>query len=625
MKARLGLLWLCGVLSCNAQDTGWGHYGGDIGGSRYSPDRQINPRNIARLKEAWVYHTHALEPASDSNRKAAFEATPILFEGLLYLSTPYNQVIALDPASGAERWKYDPKLDRSRDYSEVTSRGVSAWRDSKAKRSAACASRIFEGTLDARLIALDAITGKTCQAFGNHGQVDLTKDVNLRDVGNYQVTSPPVIVGEIVIVGSSIGDNRAVELERGIVRGFDARTGVLRWSWDPIPWARDQKIRTGAGNAWAPLSADPERDLAFIPTGSASPDYYGGFRPGDDKWANSVVASRASTGEFVWGFQTVHHDLWDYDVAAQPSVFAWGKGKAVAVATKTGMVFLLDELTGKPIYPIDERPVPQNSVSGEETSATQPFSSLPALVPQRLGAEEIFTGLPAGSDYCAAKLRASHGAQVFTPPSVEGIVQIPGGVGGVNWGSVAVAANEGLLVANTNNLPFIVRMIPQERWTSTRMEARNNRLEGEFGRQQGAPFAMFRDPLILREGRKVIAPCIPPPWGTVVALDLRAKKIRWQVPLGTLVPGQNSGSINLGGPIVTAGGLVITGAAMDNLLRVFDLNTGTEIWKTELPASAQATPMTYIFRGKQYIEISAGGHGKLGTKQGDAVVALALP
>ncbi len=617
MKPLLTVLLAAGITS-GADD--WPAYGRDAGGMRYSPLRQIHKGNVAALKVAWTYHTHALEPASDSNAKAAFEATPILFEGNLYLSTPFDQVIALDPATGAERWKYDPDVDRRSNYSEVSSRGVSAWADPKAAAGAPCRSRIFVGTIDARLIALDARMGKRCRDFGVEGAIDLTRDVNLRDRGDYQVTSPPAIVGDVVITGSSIGDNRAVDLERGVVRAFEARTGKLRWSWDPIPWAEKQNPRTGAANAWSVISADAERGLIFVPTGSASPDFYGGERPGNNAYADSVVALRAATGELVWSFQVVHHNLWDYDVASQPTLIQFHNRPAVAVTTKMGNVFVLDRETGKPLHPVEERPVPQSSVPGEKTWPTQPYSSFPPLVPQKVTPDDAWGLTPEEREGCRAKIAALHGGNIFTPPSLEGTIAVPGNVGGVNWGSAAIDPERGLLLANTNRLPFELRLIPREKLRDEVHRAETNRLQGEFGPQRKTPYAMYREPLW---GPRRI-PCTAPPWGALVALDLNAGKIKWEAPLGTWAPGLPPGSPNLGGPIVTAGGLVFTAAARDNYLRAFDVETGAEVWKAELPASAQATPMTFRAGGKQYIVICAGGHGKLKSKQGDAVVAFAL-
>src|SRR5579864_740346 len=330
----------------SASDAGWPTYGNDTGGTRYSPAKQIDPGNVSQLRVAWTYRTGALPFDEELDKKATFEATPILVDGKLFLSTPYDHVIALNATSGARLWEFDPKIEHPYGFSEVTSRGVSAWRDARAKVGEVCALRIFIGTLDARLIALDGDTGKPCANFGTNGEIDLTNEVKLRDPGDYQITSAPAIAKDLVITGSSEGDNRAVTLERGIVRAFDARTGKLRWTWDPIaPWAYQNSPRTGAGNAWSTLSVDEQRDLVFIPTGSASPDFYGGLRKGDDKWADSVVALKASTGEFVWGFQLVHHDLWDYDVASQPALFSWKDGTpAVALTTKTGRVFVLNRL-----------------------------------------------------------------------------------------------------------------------------------------------------------------------------------------------------------------------------------------------------------------------------------------
>jgi quinoprotein glucose dehydrogenase len=605
-------------------DSGWGSYGHDAGGARYSPAAQINRDNVAQLKVAWSYRTGALDGVGDDvKRNAAFEATPILVDGRLYLSTPFDHVIALEPETGKKIWEYDPKLNMH-GFSETTSRGVSAWKDSTAKAGQPCRLRIFIGTLDARLIALDGETGKACADFGAGGQVDLTKDVNLRDVGQYQVTSAPAIAGDLVITGSSIGDNRAVELERGIVRAFDVRSGKLRWSWDPIPWASKSSPRTGAGNAWSTLSVDAEHDLVFVPTGSASPDYFGGLRRGDNKWANSVVALRASSGEFVWGFQVVHHDLWDYDVASQPTLFSWRDGTpAVAITTKMGRVFVLNRLTGAPLLPVEERPAPKSDIPGEDASPTQPASTM-SMVPEKLSPEDAWGKTPEDKQACADKIRAARSEGIFTPPSVKGTIVFPGSVGGVNWGSAAYDPQRHLLVMDTNRLAIFVRLIPREKYDDDiKAATSNDRLHGEYGRQVGAPYAMFRTPLI--GPSETLTLCSPPPWGTVAAVDLFTGKKAWDVPLGSFVPGMNTGTVTLGGPIVTAGGVVFSAATMDNEIRAFDAESGKEIWKYELPAGGQATPMTYTVQGKQYLVIAAGGHGKLGTKQGDYVVAFTLP
>lgn len=645
----LSLLIVFGALSvADAQKQklsgDWSAYGRDAGGLRFSPLDQINRGNIAKLKNAWTYRTGAEEVKAAGAKNAAFESTPILVDGLLYLTTPYSRVIALDPATGAEKWIFDPQIALDRRYSEQTSRGVSAWPAATDKKKAS--RRIFVATLDARLIALDAATGKTISDFGENGQVDLKRDVRFgkyNDYQNYQVTSPPAVIGNLVVVGSAIGDNGGVEMERGVVRAYDTVTGKLRWSFDPIPtaekdpahktWAGESSTKTGAANAWSIISADAERDLVFIPTSSPSPDFYGGERKGDNRYANSVVAIKASTGKVVWHFQVVHHDLWDYDVPAQPMLInIKQQGKeipAVVIGTKMGMLFVLDRRDGKPVFPIEERPVPKSDVPGEQASATQPFPKLPRpLVPHQLKAEDAWGLTDKDRAYCRDKIASLRNEGIYTPPSVKGTLAIPGNVGGMNWSGMSFDPTRNLLFVNTNVLPFEVKLIPRDEYNKMRETGATNRVKGEFGRQTGTPYAMYREPLMSPTG----TPCIPPPWGKLTAVDMTTGEIRWDVPLGRIPQlalfgskAAEYGSINLGGSMVTAGGLVFISAAMDEKLRAFDSETGKVIWEGQLPASAQAAPMTYSIDGKQFVVICAGGHGKLGTKRGDSVVAFALP
>lgn len=633
--AARGFLSVCifalaaaGTRAQSRTEAGWPTYGGDAGGTRYSPAARINRTNVAKLKVAWTYRTGALEQSKRLIKKAAFEATPILVGGKLFLSTPYNHVIALDPATGAKLWEYDPGVNLEKNYSEATSRGASAWLDEKAEAADKCKLRIFMGTLDARLIALDGETGKLCTDFGAGGQIDLNKDAATQTewTGGYEVTSPPAIYKDLVIVGSSIADNWRVDTGRGIVRAFDTRTGKLRWTWDPIPWAKKTKPHTGAGNAWAAMSVDHEHDLVFVPTGSAAPDYFGGIRGGDNKWANSVVALRASTGDVVWGFQVVHHDLWDYDVAAQPTLFTWKDGTpAVVINSKMGHVFILNRLTGAPLFPVEERIVPKSDIVGEHSSPTQPFSTI-SLVPEKFDVGDAWGPKPEDVKWCQHKITASRSEGIFTPPSLRGTVQMPGNVGGVNWGSAAYDEQRHLMVVNTNRLVAWMKLIPRAEYDAETKKDQDNRIYGEFGDQQPSPYGMYRTFLFSPSG----TPCNAPPWGTTEAVDLFTGKIVWDVPLGSMAgakgaPGKDTGSLNLGGPMVTAGGVVFTSATIDPYLHGFDVESGKELWKFQLPAAAQATPMTYTLNGKQYLVIAAGGHGKLGSKMGDYVLAFTLP
>jgi quinoprotein glucose dehydrogenase len=438
-------------------------------------------------------------------------------------------------------------------------------------------------------------------------------------------------------VGSAINDNNRVDMPSGVVRAFDARTGVLRWSWDPlekndqslgIPAGTAKTWQTGAGNAWSIMAVDSERDLVFIPTGSASPDYYGGLRPGDDKWADSVVAVRGKTGEFVWGFQLVHHDLWDYDSASPPLLTTLRRaGKQVPVViqgNKTGLLYVLNRETGVPVFPIEERPVPQSDVPGEVTSPTQPFPvAPPPLVPQKLSADAVFGVNPVDHDTCQQWVRSFRNEGIFTPPSLRGTLAIPGNIGGMTWSGYAFDPERDLLVVPTNNIAGVAKLIPREKLE----EASQSGEDGDYARQTGAPYAMYRR--FLQAASDL--PCIPPPWGMLSAVDMNQGTIKWQVPLGSMeyfgggheaVP---PGSIGFGGPIVTASGLVFIGNTFDPYIRAFDIQTGKELWKAQLPASGNATPMTYSVNGKQYLVIAAGGHPRITEEAlNDALVAFTL-
>lgn len=637
------------AVGARANPFDWNAYGGDGRGQRHAPLAQITPSNVAQLEIAWSFRTGELgEGFARAHEALTFEATPLKIGDALYFNTATGKVFALDAASGRERWRFDAQVDRGRDYSEMATRGVSGWRDAAAAAGSACAERIVFATIDARLLALDAKNGRRCTDFGTNGEVDLSRGVRAseRRLGQYQVTSPPAIAGDVAVVGSSIGDNGGTDLELGVVRAYDLRSGRLLWHWDPIPRtakipddaanpqfgeiAAQQARWTGAANAWAPFAVDAERGLVFVPTGSASPDFFGGLRPGDDAHANSIVALRAASGELVWARQLVHHDLWDYDVASQPMLIELerdgAKVPALVQLTKTGQVFVLNRETGEPLFPIEERAVPQDAVAGETPSPTQPFSALPPLVSHAKVRPEDAWGLTFWDrGACREQIAALRSEGIFTPPSLQGTIARPGNAGGANWGGGAWDAQRHLLIANVMELPFVVALIPRDQLDA---QYDSGLYKGwEFARQSGTPYAMRRSVLKSPLG----VPCTAPPWGKLVAVDLRKGEIAWSRPLGTSRDRAPwpfwgiEGAPNIGGPLSTAGGLVFVGATTDNFLRAFDTASGAELWKARLPAGAQATPMSYEVGGRQYVVVAAGGHAKLGTTIGDYVFAFALP
>jgi quinoprotein glucose dehydrogenase len=613
-----------------APDVDWPYYGGDAGGQRYSTAAQITPANVAALQVAWRFSTGDVASKGGAIRHSAFEDTPILVGGRLYVCSPFNEVSALDPATGKPFWRFDPKIDPNVRYpNDENCRGVAYWRDPTPVAGQPCAERIFLNTNDRRLIALDATTGKACPAFGQGGTVDVGAGVVLHRVGEMQITSPPVVSHGVVVVGSSIDDNQRVKEVSGAVRAYDARTGAPKWSWDPLATAPPSVI-AGAANVWAPMSVDEQRGLVFLPTTSPSPDFWGGLRKGDDGDADSVVALNVETGQRVWAFKTVHHDIWDYDNPAQPTLAMvdWHGVPQAAVlqATKQGLLFTLNRDTGQPVIPVEERPVPQVGAPGEALSPTQPFPTAPRpLSPSVIRPEDAFGINPLEKADCRRRIAAARHEGLFTPPSLQGTIIYPFTGGGSNWGGLAFDPARQVVFVNTSSAMHLVTLIPAAKVPAAKMAE----LGVEISQQEGAPFGMRREVMRSMLG----LPCNPPPWGQLHAIDMRTGNILWEVPFGTtadLAPGSqlllhNTGVPNFGGPLATASGLVFIGATLDDYLRAFDAGSGKLLWQGRLPAGGQANPMTYVWKGRQYVVIASGRHSKSGTKTGDEVVAFALP
>lgn len=617
----------------------WPAYAGTWAGLKWSPLTEINPGNAARLKIAWQFHTGDLKRPDDPG-EFTYEMTPIKVGNLLYLCTPHDIVIALDPASGQQRWRFDPKVS-VKGTQHMSCRGVSYYDSAaapgaapRAPRAPDCSTRIFVATNDARLIALDALSGKLCPDFGTAGQINLTPQYPGYEEGWYQFTSAPLVSRGLVVLAGSIFDNKSVKMPSGVVRAFDARTGKLVWNFDPgnpdstAPLAAGQHYSLSSPNSWSTSAADEELGMIYVPFGMGAVDQYGGDRPPTtEKFASSIVALDTATGQLKWVFQTVHHDLWDMDVPAQPALLDLPVGgqsvPALVQSTKTGNIFVLDRRTGQPIVPVEERAVPGNPAPGDRVSPTQPFSALTFMPLGRVREADMWGATMLDQLLCRVAFKGMRYEGAFTPPSTQGTLVYPGNFGVMDWGGMAIDPVRKVAFANPSYMAFVDQL------TETR-PADEKKAEKSRGLNPnaGARYAVYLNPFLSKLG----LPCQAPPWGYVAGVDLAAAKVAWMHKNGTIqdksplpVP-IKMGVPSLGGPMITAGGVAFLSSTLDNYVRAYDVTGGRQLWQARLPAGAQATPMSYATAdGRQYVVVVAGGHGTLGTKPGDAVIAYALP
>ncbi|MDD1650978.1 MAG: pyrroloquinoline quinone-dependent dehydrogenase [Methylococcaceae bacterium] len=605
-------------------------------GTQYSPLAQINRDNVANLELAWEFHTGDV-PGGNRPGLIALEDHPSLIEGNLVVCSIKRRLTALDPATGEKRWSFDPEEP---DLSTKKCRGISSWVDREAAQDSPCRSRIFLGTVDYRLVAIDARTGKACEGFGVNGEVRMSPSKPMLWPGEVAATSDPAVVNDVVVVGSAVADNQRVGAPSGRVLAFDARTGEQRWEFDPVPRNPDDPAMAswgkgtegfGQGNVWSSMAVDPELDLVYLPTTSASSDFYGAARPGDNHYSTSVVALKGATGQVVWHQQLVHHNVWDYDLPARPMLIDYPHdGKMVPALvqnTKMGMIFVFDRATGAPLVPIVERPVPQSgTVGGEVLSPTQPFpDGMPSIVPHGFSPDDAWGLTPIDEWLCRRKVEEHTYGPIYTPVSEKGTIISPPVNGGANWGGGAYDPASNIMVVPTNHVPAIVKLVPNEK------APKSEGLTLEMGAAMNfampdSPYVFAIEPLVSVLG----VPCVTPPWAALVAVDIVDKKIVWEVPLGSIkklapVPiDWHLGTPGAGGPLVTAGGLVFIGYSLDDTFRAFDLHTGEILWEADLPAAGTAVPVSYEVDGEQYVVIPAGGHSMYGSTMGDSVMAYRL-
>ncbi|UDF30356.1 UNVERIFIED_ORG: glucose/quinate/shikimate family membrane-bound PQQ-dependent dehydrogenase [Roseateles sp. XES5] len=612
----------------------WHQYGRTQYGQRYSPLDQINTENVSTLKVAWQYQTGDVKLPDDVG-ETTYQVTPLKIGDTLYMCTPHNWAIALDAATGKQKWKYDSNSGMNPDRQHQTCRGVTWYADPAAAAGTTCATRVYLPTSDARLIALDAETGDVCTSFAENGVLHLEKGMPYNPAGYYYSTSPPVITDGKIIIGGAVNDNYSTQEQSGVIRAFDVNSGALIWNWDSgnpdvtTPLPEGQVYTVNSPNSWSVFSYDEALGLVYIPLGNQVPDQLGmGRSEHVEKYSSSIVALDIKSGAVRWVRQTVHHDLWDMDVPAQPALIDITKDGATIPAlvgpTKQGDIYVLDRRTGEPVIPVKEVPAPAGAIPEDFSAPTQPVSGLTfmpePLTEKTMWGVTMFDQLACRIDFLSMKYEGR-----YTPPSLEGTIVYPGNFGTFNWGSVAVDPERQVMFGMPTYLAFTSRLVPRDQIPPKGQDEKGS--EQGLNRNDGAPYGVFMGPFLGPLG----IPCQAPPWGYVAGANLATGEIAWKHKNGTVMDMTplplpfKVGVPGIGGPIITKGGVAFLGAAVDDYLRAYDVTTGRQLWEGRLPAGGQATPMTYTVGEKQYVLIVAGGHGSVGTKPGDYVIAYTLP
>lgn len=630
-------------------DGDWPAYGRTQSGTRYSPLKQINAQNVKDLQVAWTFRTGDMKRSTDPG-EITDEVTPIKVGDTLYLCSPHQILFALDAATGKEKWTFDPRLKTDPSFQHVTCRGVSYHETPPATAATAgspaspalCMRRVILPVNDGHLYALDAQTGQRCSDFGSNGDLDLQHGQPVTTAGQYEPTSPPIITDKVIVVAGSVTDNYSTREPSGVIRGFDVNTGKLLWAFDPgnkdpnaIP-GEGQHYAFNSPNSWAPAVYDAKLDIVYLPMGVTTPDIWGGHRtPEQERYASGLLALHASTGKLAWFYQTVHHDLWDMDLPAQPTLadITDKSGNVVPVVyapAKTGNIFVLDRRTGALVVPAPERPVPQGAATGDYVSPTQPFSELTFRPSKKLTGADMWGATMFDQLVCRVMFHRLRYEGTFTPPSEQGTLVFPGNLGMFEWGGLAVDTDRQIAIANPIALPFVSKLLPRGPGNPIEPSANDKGgtgTESGIQPQYGLPFGVTINAFLSPLG----FPCKQPAWGYISAIDLKTNQIVWKKRIGTVRDSSpvplpfKMGMPMLGGPMTTAGDVFFIGATADNYIRAFSTNTGDQLWQARLPAGGQATPMSYQANGRQYVVIAAGGHGSFGTKLGDYVIAYALP